>query len=186
MEKQVEQELSLKETIVDHEIHGVTPEMIDWWWANMEKGYPLWCPEEHKSFVWEVPPTKDMFIGAIQIAEESISGPPVRKLRIRWEDPKTSPIPIIYEHALLCAGIGPDDKPVAYLLHQYETTPYGTRMRSTFHPVTLRPQVANDAWAKHNKDEMSHFPEFLPQLFKMWQNVKDPKFNVPCNLKFKE
>ena len=42
--------------VVDHVIPGVTAEMIDWWWVNMEKGYELWCPEEHKGFKWEVEP----------------------------------------------------------------------------------------------------------------------------------
>ena len=35
-----------------HEIPGVTPEMIDWFWDNMEKAYYLWAPDEHVSFVW--------------------------------------------------------------------------------------------------------------------------------------
>ena len=25
--------------VVDHIIPGVTEEMLDWWWVNMEKGY---------------------------------------------------------------------------------------------------------------------------------------------------
>ena len=36
--------------VVDHIIPGVTEEMLDWWWVNMEKGYELWCPDEHKGF----------------------------------------------------------------------------------------------------------------------------------------
>ena len=51
--------------VVDHELHGVTPEMIDWWWDNMEKGYPLWHPEDHISFVWEVAPATVGHVGAI-------------------------------------------------------------------------------------------------------------------------
>lgn len=27
-----------------HFLPGVEPEMLDWWWANMEKGYYLWLP----------------------------------------------------------------------------------------------------------------------------------------------
>jgi hypothetical protein len=42
--------------IVDHELRNVTVEMIDWFADNMEKSYPLWHPEDHKSFVWEVSP----------------------------------------------------------------------------------------------------------------------------------
>lgn len=31
---------------------GVTAEMLDWFWANMEKGYYLWAPGSHKRFNW--------------------------------------------------------------------------------------------------------------------------------------
>lgn len=31
-----------------HFLPGVTPEMLDWFWANMEKGYYLWAPGSHK------------------------------------------------------------------------------------------------------------------------------------------
>ena len=35
-----------------HFLPDVTPEMLDWWWANMEKGYYLWAPGAHKRFNW--------------------------------------------------------------------------------------------------------------------------------------
>ena len=37
---------------VQHFLPGVEPEMLDWWWANMEKGYYLWAPGSHKRFSW--------------------------------------------------------------------------------------------------------------------------------------
>ena len=73
--------------VVDHIIPGVTAEMIDWWWVNMEKGYELWCPDEHKGFRWEVKPPLGGHIGAVQIATESIDYGPVMDLRIEWVDP---------------------------------------------------------------------------------------------------
>ncbi|MFX0049437.1 MAG: DAPG hydrolase family protein, partial [Candidatus Hermodarchaeota archaeon] len=38
--------------VVDHELPGVTPEMIDWWWDNIDSSerYKLWHPDDHKSF----------------------------------------------------------------------------------------------------------------------------------------
>ena len=41
----------------DHELPGVTPEMLDWWWKNMvdPEYYKLWHPEDHISIEWEVP-----------------------------------------------------------------------------------------------------------------------------------
>ena len=73
--------------VVDHIIPGCTEEMIDWWWVNMEKGYELWCPDEHKGFKWEVLPPPGGHIGAVQIAKESIDYGPVMDLRIEWVDP---------------------------------------------------------------------------------------------------
>src|SRR4030067_480360 len=86
---------------------GVTVEMLDWWWVNMEKGYELWCPDEHKGFKWEIKPPLNGHIGAVQIAMESIDYGPVMDLRIEWVDPnigtKEQKDFWTYEH-LLTAG----------------------------------------------------------------------------------
>jgi hypothetical protein len=175
-----------RDTVVDHKIRGVTPEMIDWWWDNMEKGYPLWCPKEHKSFVWQIAPATNGHVGAIQIAEESISFGPVMKIPIRWAHTDEVPdLPIIYEHILVSSTPTPEGKYSGrFLTHQYEATSYGTRMRSISRSPGPRPAGSGEAWARHNKAEVGTFPDFLPQLYKMWQAVKDPKLNVPCCLKY--
>src|SRR5512136_299021 len=94
-------------SVADYEIHNVTPNMIDWWWVNMEKAYMLWSPD-HKKFEWEVPPTNTP-VGAIQLHEQ---GPgPLRKMRTRYEDPNSMPPEvkewIIYEHVLVLGGLSP-------------------------------------------------------------------------------
>jgi hypothetical protein len=40
--------------VVDHSLLGVTPEMIDWWWDNIDttERYKLWHPKDHQSFEW--------------------------------------------------------------------------------------------------------------------------------------
>jgi len=181
-------DLVQKGTLVsaEHEIHGVKPEMIDWWWVNMEEGYPLWCPEEHKSFEWEVPPKPGNHVGAIQIAGESIGGGPMTKIRIRWQDPAECPVPVDYEHLLVGAAIDPDNKPMGYVIHQYKATDYGTLLRSTFHSVMPFPEDFGERFLKHNKDEIVNFPKFLPQLYQMWQAVKDPEINRQCSLRMKK
>ncbi len=123
--------------VVDHVIPGVTPEMIDWWWVNMEKGYELWCPDEHKGFTWEVKPPLGGHIGAIQIAKESIDYGPVMDLRIEWVDPNLGTQEQkdfwTYEH-LLTAGGGPPGMPKGVMLsHQWEAIPGGCKMRSCMH-----------------------------------------------------
>jgi hypothetical protein len=197
--------------VVDHEIPGVTPDMIDWWWVNMEKGYPLWCPDEHKGFVWEVPPPVGGHIGAIQIAKESIDYGPVRDIRIAWLDPNSAPQEVkdwlVYKHALVAGGLAPGaSTPMAYLTHQYEEASYGTKMRSTMHlpsgqnvggpppgsppsPPPAHPsgkKPTGGGWIAHNKAEVGTFENFLPSLYQIWQAVDDPAVNHQCSLKIKK
>ncbi len=181
------QTTTLMDAVVDHdELVGVTPEMIDWWWVNMEKGYPLWEPNDHKSFVWEVPPPVGGYLGAIQIAEEKMGPMPAMKIRIRWDDPDSCPVPGIYEHAIVAAGINPEGQVQAMILHEWEKSPRGTRMRSTMHFPGPVPSTFAEIWKAHDRAEVSTFPNFLPDLYRLWQAVKDPTINRQCSLKRKK
>ncbi len=171
------------DAVVDHdELVGVTPEMIDWWWVNMEKGYPLWEPNDHKSFVWEAPPPVGGYLGAIQIAEEKMGPMPPIKIRIRWDDPDSCPIPRTYEHAIVASGIDPEGKVGAMILHEWEKSPRGTRMRSTMRFLGPVPPGLPEIWKTHDRAEVSTFPKFLPDLYRLWQAVKDPTINRQCSL----
>lgn len=175
---------AVPDAVVDHdELVGVMPEMIDWWWVNMEKGYPLWEPNDHKSFVWEVPPPVGGYLGAIQIAEEKMGPMPPMKLRIRWDDPESCPIPRTYEHAIVASGIDPDGNVRAMILHEWERSPRGTRMRSTMRFLGPVPPELPEIWKAHDRSEVSTFPRFLPDLYRLWQAVKDPAINRQCSLK---
>ncbi len=150
--------------VVDHELHGVTPEMIDWWWDNIDTSerYKLWHPGDHQSFEWEVSP-KEGHIGAIQRIVENIGLPTM--LRIRWEDPSLSPIEIEYSHALAGSTLDQDDKPITWLLHEYEPIENGTKLRSTFRLPAKAPKPFIEALRKHNIEEISEFANFLPKLY---------------------
>jgi succinate dehydrogenase/fumarate reductase flavoprotein subunit len=174
---------AVPDAVVEHdELVGVTPEMIDWWWVNMEKGYPLWEPNDHKSFVWEVPPPAGGYLGAIQIAEEKMGPMPPMKIRIRWDDPDSCPIPRTYEHAIVASGINAEGEVQAMILHEYEKSPRGTRMRSTMRFLGPVPPNLPEIWKKHDRAEVSTFPSFLPDLYRLWQTVKDPAINRQCSL----
>jgi len=111
---------------VDHRLHGVTVEMLDWWWVNLDKGYVLWDPVDHKAVEWIIPPPKEHpNRGGIHIAVESIWGGPVMRLQMQRVDPHTLPEAIrktiIYKHCTATAA--PDEKnPRSFLSHQYEAT----------------------------------------------------------------
>jgi len=82
-----------KALVIEHELHDVTPEMIDWWWDNMDNDtYQLWHPEDHLALEWQIPPDKVGHAGAIHMACEKISDVSAQILRIRWEEPESAPI----------------------------------------------------------------------------------------------
>jgi succinate dehydrogenase / fumarate reductase flavoprotein subunit len=178
------QSASVPDAVVEHdELVGVTPEMIDWWWVNMEKGYPLREPNDHKSFVWEVLPPVGGYLGAIQIAEEKMGSMPPMKIRIRWDDPDNCPIPRTYKHAIVASGINAEGEVQAMILHEYEKSPRGTKMRSTMRFLNPVPPNLPEIWKMHDRSEVAKFPSFLPDLHRLWQAVKDPTINRQCSLK---
>ena len=201
--------------VVDHIIPGVTTEMLDWWWVNMEKGYELWCPNEHKGFKWEVKPPLGGHIGAVQIATESIDYGPVMDIRIEWVDPNLGTQEQkdfwTYEHLLTAGGGPPGPGPKAVVLsHQWEAIPGGCKMRSCMHgfpggpprgessgpppgppPGSIPPhpsgkQPTGGGWPTHNIAEVSTFKNFLPALWGIWQAVPDPEINRRASLRIKK
>jgi len=155
--------------VMEHELHGCTPEMIDWWWDNMDnESYKLWDPKDHIALEWQIPPIKVGHAGAIHMACEKISEMPAHILRIRWEEPEAAPIRTIYSHVNVGSPLGPghEDIPMGCVVHEYEGTSYGTRMRSTFVLPEIVPQFFLDNLRKHNISEMGQLPVFLPQLYK--------------------
>jgi DAPG hydrolase PhiG domain len=154
------------DVVVDHELHGVTPEMITWWWDNIEntERYKLWHPEDHIAFEWIVPPCKG-HIGTIQKATEKIGGVPLA-LSIRWDDPKS--VETEFDNILVASIITDDGKLLMRFQHEYESAPYGTRMRSTFHVKKGIPWFIRKGLRKHNIEEMGNFKNFLPDLYQKY------------------
>lgn len=150
--------------IANHEIAGVTPEMIDWWWDHIDTTtrYQLWHSRDHLSFEWLVPPTNG-HVGAVQRIVESfgaVSAPPIE---IRWED--ASGAVAEYKHVLLASSTM-GGVPAADLMHEYEEASFGTRMRSHFHFPPGAPEELITALYQHNREEMQNFSTFLPDLYR--------------------
>ena len=151
--------------IVENKLPGVTLEMLDWFFVRTGDYYTRWHPEDHVSFRWEVPPTKDSRIGSIRVVEEKFGNTPVCKLRMRIEEPSRSPF-----GATSGAGwvsiLGPDDEPIACSTHQYTATSYGTKERFLFRLPSKTPEWLIDAIRQHSIEEMGELPKFLPELYK--------------------
>ena len=150
--------------IANHEIYGVTPSMVDWWWDNTDttERYKLWHPTDHISFQWLVAPAHYGHVGAVQRIEEFLNGIPATPttLEIRWEDPKDADAE--YSHVLLGTVTG---NPKGTLMHEYEAAPFGLRMRSHFQLAAETPEEIVAALYEHNKQEMVRFSLFLPDLY---------------------
>lgn len=152
------------EIIANHELEGVAPEMIDWWWDHIDttERYKLWHPTDHISFQWVVSPAANGHIGAIQRIEEYLNGIPATPvtLEIRWEDAKETDAE--YDHVLLATVSGDAQ---GNLMHEYQEASFGTRMRSHFHLAPQTPEEIVNALYEHNKQEMQFFTIFLPNLY---------------------
>jgi hypothetical protein len=159
--------------IIDHELPGVIPEMLDWWWDHIDttERYKLWHPKDHQSFRWVTVPEYP-HIGKTQEVIEKIKGIPTL-LRISWKDPAKNPIPTSYSHILFASILNRKKEPIAWLVHEYQPMANGTRMRSTFRLPAKTPQWFLRGLSKHNLEEMAQFSEFLPSLYQQSSEYSD-------------
>jgi hypothetical protein len=160
------------DVVIEHEeLPGVTLEMCQWWGANINDStrYRMWHPEDHISFEWEVPPSEDPNVKSIERVEEGFGEFSPSVLRIRHEDPKILDIPTVYEVVVGGCQLGPGDKPISWMCHEFKDTPKGLKVRSTFRLPADIPQQFIDALRRHSKEENERLAEFLPELYK--QNV---------------
>ena len=154
-----------RDLVVHHELKGVTPEMIDWWWDNIDstERYNMWHPESHLSFVWEATEGEG-HVGRIHRVTEMIGDFEIT-LRIRWEDPEEIEIERIYSNANAACTLNEENEPMSWVLHEYEAMEGGTKMRSTFMLPADAPDWFLEGLRKHNEEEMARFPLFLPSLY---------------------
>lgn len=175
------------------ELQGVTAEMINWHWCNLEKDYILWHPEDHRGFAWANPVTAEGFIGAVQCAiqqtsPEGIKDPMQMPFGLRYYDiavltGKRAEL-IRYENAVLVGRVSNADwnaQPESFILHQWQAGHTGVvGMSSAVSVADIDPELFRErmyGWAAHAGAELENFQKFLPALFTMWQVVKDPELN---------
>ena len=167
----------LKTVIVDQEIKGLTPDMMNWWWDNIDSTYRYqrWHPTAHLSFEWlEAPssPNNTTYsAGAVQRVVEYL-GPYKNALLITWLPKEDAADRVEYQHWLYAKtdldglnGIMPQD-----MIHEYQLneTGDGIVMRSTFNvPFFLNWVMPGftDELGNHALQEMQMLQYFLPELF---------------------
>lgn len=175
----------LKRVVVDQEIRGITPDMLDWWWDNINstQRYQRWHPTAHLSFQWRQAPSavpiqqtsSSYSVGAVQLVSEYI-GPYKSNLLITWLDPSEAAGKVEYERWIVAKtdlkelpGILPQR-----LIHEYQANEAGDGlvMRSTFTIPAffdfIMPKFSRRL-AEHAQQEMQFLPYFLPGLYEAEQ-----------------
>ncbi|MCQ2530094.1 MAG: hypothetical protein MJ086_02405 [Lachnospiraceae bacterium] len=177
-------------------VPGVEAKMVDWFWANMEKGYLLWAPGEHHGFDWIVPPCEVGYEGSVEGSYEFDATKPIKITRLGMQH---YPYTDCYEHCWLsCFSDDPDD---GFLIHMYEDCPGGIKWRTISvssqkrmegmkkmmemaakmaaegKPMPPRPDIAG-----HMEYESGRLKDFLPQLYALWVGHPDPFENMQFDL----
>lgn len=185
-----------------HFLPGVTEKMMDWFWANMEKGYYLWAPGSHKRFNWIKTPWQYGFLQSVHMISESVGkGYPV----FGGEGVEIHRLPLTYfpftyalRHVLVEGVFNDLNEFVDMTVHMWEDCEGGCNhitaaVASTTisePPHFVKELLREDPNAKlvppsttdHAEYEASRWPQFLPQLYRLWEGHPDPSQNVPCDL----
>lgn len=167
----------LKNVIVDQEIKDLTPDMMNWWWDNINTTarYKQWHPTAHTSFEWLEEPSDPNSTtyseGAVQRVVEYL-GPYESTLLITWLPKEDAADRVEYAHWLYAKtdldglnGIFPQD-----MIHEYQMndTGDGIVMRSTFSVPSFLDWFMPDfttELGKHALQEMQMLQYFMPALF---------------------
>lgn len=185
-----------------HFLQGITVEMLDWFWANMEKGYYLWAPGSHKRFNWVRAPWESGLLQSVHMISEAVEeGAPVfggDGIEIHRLGLEYFPFTEALEHVLVEGTFNDLGEFVDMTVHMWDACEGGCRhitaavastiasepphfvkeMMQENPNVKLVPPSATD----HAEYEASRWPEFLPQLYALWKNHPDPTQNVFCDL----
>ena len=189
-----------------HVLDGVTPEMLDWWWANMEKGYYLWAPGSHKRFNWVRAPWEYGFLRSAHMISESVgaglpvfggSGVQIERLDLSW-----FPFTRALEH-VLCEGIfNGKGEFVDATIHMWQAAPGGcvhmdaavSNPNLSEPPAFLLEMMAETPGVRpvppsstdHGEYEAARWPVFLPALYGLWKDHPDPTQSVRCDLRVRQ
>ncbi len=186
-----------------HFLPGVSAAMLDWFWANMEKGYYLWAPGSHKRFSWVREPWEVGFLRSAHMISESVgeglpvfggSGVQIDRLDLSW-----FPFRDALEHVIVEGVFNDPGEFVDMTVHMWQDVPGGSvhmdaavaapeisqpprfilEMLAADPDVKPVPPSATD----HGEYEASRWPVFLPGLYALWKDHPDPTQSVPCDLR---
>lgn len=169
-------------------LEDVTPQMIDWFFANMEKAYYLWAPGEHLGFQWEAAPNEVGYEGSTEYIFETNHFLPVHMKRIGMEN---YPFTECAQHCWIADGTFGDTGYGMRLIHMYEQMEGSTKW------ITIKLAKKSElAWIQnyrskadpkktleHNEYEAGRFRDFLPAIYDLWKDHPNPYQNITFDLR---
>ena len=172
-------------SIVHDLLHGVTPEMLVFWFKNMRgtldiegRPYPryrVWHPLDHVEHRYvQTPPSGDG-VGSVFLIHEVLGRNPKHTVNVLTDVVRLDEGG--FGHRPRLHGISG----LVAMDYEFERVPGGTRYRNSLTvglPVPRRLRALNQpflhfiggerrghAWLKHNVEEVGNFEHFLPDLF---------------------
>lgn len=203
-EAAIEKEWKLGEQ-TQHFLPGVSAKMLDWFWANMEKGYYLWAPGSHKRFNWVREPWKVGFLQSAHMISESVGeGMAVfggNGIQINRLDLSYFPFTYALEHVIVEGIFNDKGEFIDMTVHMWEDCEGGCKHITAAVASTTATQPPHfilemlqenpdqipvaPSETDHEEYEAYMWPKFLPTLYHLWENHPDPSQNVQCNLEVK-
>ena len=186
-----------------HYLPGLTAEMLDWFWANMEKCYYLWAPGSHKRFNWIKTPYEYGMEDSVHMIAETTDpelpvfggeGIMIHRLHLAEFYPFTTALGHV-----ICEGVFNEaGELVDSTIHEWEDVQGGIvhitatvqNTKASMPPgfvidilkenpdAKIVPNFATD----HEDYEASQWPVFLPKLYELWKDHPDPSQSVRCDL----
>lgn len=192
-----------------HFLPGVTSEMIDWFWSNMEKGYYLWAPGSHKRFQWIEEPWEVGFTNSIHTCIENMhdmqavdpkvaAGEGYGMLYYRRYDMDVYPFNMCLDHCIIEGQKDENGHTWFYNIHMWEDVEGGAIHRTAgccekyeqgaliLPPDEFPQKPGQKNGFEHGEFELCHWPKFLPGLFEVWKDHPDPTQNVMYDLTVKK
>jgi hypothetical protein len=163
------------------ELAGVTPAMLDWWFAHMDRtGYMDFHPVDHEEFAWVRGKEPGRYVGATHLTHQRYGGTgPLMRAQITFLAPEQR-----FDAATLQAhGVGfalsavvhlldddgrPEPDAAGHFVHIGIGRKYGTELRNCWwlhvdeHSDIERMTTAR---FRHVHEEFGYLAEFLPDLY---------------------
>lgn len=136
-------------------LEDVTPAMLDWFWANIEKCYVLWAPGDHRWMRWEKAPCEVGLVGAVSVGtSQMMPGGEIGGVKCTKMDMDSYPFTTCLNHCVvekseigtqIVDGECQNSGMVAYYTAQWSASDKGCLWRST---VVVEPQNLSitDLW----------------------------------------